>query len=101
MKTYQEFITENLIIGSNGHGNKNQKVKVNGKIINAEDGTPLPQARLFIPEINKNFISNVSGLYEMELLPGNYTLVVSSLGMYEKSLKLTVVSAGRQMFSYR
>ncbi len=94
LKTYQEFIVENLIIGSNGRGNKNQKVKVTGRIINAEDETPLPQARLFIPEINKNFISNVSGYYEIEVLPGNYTLVVSSLGMYEKSLKLTVLSGG-------
>ncbi|HRX12500.1 MAG TPA: TonB-dependent receptor, partial [Draconibacterium sp.] len=94
LKTYQEFIAENLIVGSNGHGNKTQKVKVNGKVTNADDGTPLPQARLFIPEINKNFISNISGYYEMELLPGNYTLVVSSLGMYEKSIKLTILSSG-------
>jgi hypothetical protein len=94
LKTYQEFITENLIIGSNGHGNKNQKVKITGRITNADDATPLPQARIFIPELNKNFISNVSGYYEMELLPGNYTIVVSSLGMYEKSLKLTVLSGG-------
>lgn len=94
LKTYQEFITDNIIIGSNGHGNKNQKVKITGRITNAEDASPLPQARIFIPEINKNFISNISGYYEMELLPGNYTVVVSSLGMYEKSLKLTVLSGG-------
>ena len=94
MKTYQEFIIDNLIIGSNGHENKNQKVKITGRITNAEDGTPLPQARIYIPEINKNFISNISGYYEMELLPGNYTLAVSSMGMYEKSLKLTVLSGG-------
>ncbi len=94
LKTYQEFITDNLIIGSNGHGNKNQKVKITGRITNAEDGTPLPQARIYVPEINKNFISNISGYYEMELLPGNYTLAVSSMGMYEKSLKLTVLSGG-------
>lgn len=94
LKTYQEFIAENLIIGKKVQSNKNEKVNVSGIITNADDTTPIPQARLFIPEINRNFITNFSGFYEMELLPGNYTLILSSLGMLEKSVKLTIHSSG-------
>ncbi len=94
LKTYQEFIAENFVIGSNGHGNKSEKVKVSGFITNADDASPVPQTRLYIPELDKNFISNFSGYYEMELLPGDYTMVLSSMGMHEKSVKLTVLSEG-------
>jgi hypothetical protein len=95
LKTYQELISENIVIGSNGKGNKNEKVTVSGIVTNSEDGGPIPQARLFIPEINKNFVTNSTGFYEMEIVPGNYTLVVNSLGMYEKKIKMTVLSKGK------
>lgn len=94
LKTYTEFIAEHLIVGKSGAANKNTKVKLSGKITDAGNGTAVPQARLFIPELNKNVIADVSGNYETEIPPGNYTFVVSSLGMYEKSVKITVLSGG-------
>ncbi len=95
LKTYQDFISENIVVGTNRHENKNEKVKITGIITNASDGAPVTQARIFIPEINKNFVTNFSGFYDMELSPGNYTLIASSLGMHEKRVKLTVLSEGK------
>jgi hypothetical protein len=94
LKTYNEFISDNLIIGNGSPGNSKDKVNVSGIVFNADDGIPIGQARMLIPEINRNFITSTSGNFEIDLLPGNYTLIVNSLGMFEKTLKLTVLSGG-------
>ncbi|HSO88344.1 MAG TPA: TonB-dependent receptor, partial [Draconibacterium sp.] len=94
LKTYKELISDNLIIGSGSPGNSKNKVRVSGIVFNAGDGTPIGQARMLIPEINRNFITGTSGNFEMDVLPGNYTLIVNSMGMFEKTFKLTVLSGG-------
>ena len=95
LKTYQDFISENLVIGSNGNGNKNKKVILSGYVTNSSDGDAIQQARLKINETNTNAITNSSGYFEIQIKPGNYTLTVNSLGMYEKNYKLTIISNGQ------
>ena len=95
LKTYKNFIPESLVIGLNGNGNKNKKVILSGYVTNSSDGDVIPQARLKINETNTNVITNSSGYYETQIKPGNYTLTVNSLGMYEKNYKLTIISNGQ------
>ena len=94
LKTYQDFISETITIGEKGQTANNGKVKVTGIVTNADDKSPIPQARLFVAELNSYFTTNSSGYYEIDILPGTYTLTVNSLGMYKKSLKLNVLSYG-------
>ncbi|MCK5170011.1 MAG: carboxypeptidase-like regulatory domain-containing protein [Bacteroidales bacterium] len=95
--TYQDLISESLVIGStkNGNGNGNKTVTLSGYITNASDGSTIPQARLKINETNQNVVTNTSGYYEVLLKPGTYTLTANSLGMYEKNYKLTIISTGQ------
>ena len=99
LTTHQDFISESVVIGSNGNGNGhrngNEKVLISGYVTNFSDGDIIPQARLKINETNTNVITNSSGYYEIQLKPGTYTLTANSLGMYEKNYKLTVVSNGQ------
>jgi hypothetical protein len=94
LKTYQDFIEESIVIGTNGNGKKNGKVKISGFVTHALDGDPIPQAYLNIKEKGRFETTNSLGYYEILIEPGNYTLSVNSLGMYEKTFKLTVVSSG-------
>lgn len=94
LKTYEGLVNEEITIGKGKQPMPNEKVMFRGRIISLEDDSPVPQARLNIREINRNFITNGDGYFEMELVPGEYTLVVNSLGMYEKTIKLTVLAEG-------
>ncbi|MFC2152983.1 carboxypeptidase-like regulatory domain-containing protein, partial [Bacteroidota bacterium] len=95
LKTYQDFMSESVVIGTNGNGHKNGKVKLSGYVTNLSDGSTIPQARLKINETNTNIITNIDGYYEVLLKPGEYTLSANSLGMYEKNFKLLVNSSGK------
>lgn len=94
LKTYHEFISETITIGENGKASDNGKVKITGIVTNSGDKSPIPQARLFVAELSSYFTTNSAGYYEINILPGTYTLTVNSLGMYEKSLKLNILSNG-------
>ena len=98
LRTYDDYIAQTIVIGKNGNGYKNgkkkEKVKISGTISSISDGTPIPQARVQIIELNKNEVSNVDGYYEVELYPGEYTLTASSLGMHERNYRIKVLSSG-------
>jgi hypothetical protein len=95
LKTYQDFISESVVIGTNGNGNGKKIVKLSGYVTNASDGDIIPQARLMINELNTNTMSNMSGYYEILITPGTYTLIAYSLGMYNRNYKITVLSDGK------
>lgn len=95
LKTYQDYISEHVVIGTSKNGSNNKLVKLSGYVINESDGTTIPQARLKIKELNMNIISDISGFYQTQLKPGNYTVVANSLGMYEKTYKVTLLSSGK------
>ncbi len=93
LKTYQNFISESVVIGTKGRGNK--KAVLSGYVTDFSDGNTIPQARLKFVETNLYVITNTNGYYEIELKPGNYTLSANSLGMCEKNYKLEVNSSGK------
>ncbi len=95
LKTQNNYIAEHVTIGSNGKKFGNKKIILKGYITNESDQTTIPQAHIRIHENNTNLISDISGYYEIKLLPGNYTISANSLGMYEKSYELTIYSDGQ------
>jgi len=101
LKTYQEYISENVIVGKNGSSHKNEKVVISGHVLNQDDGEPISQAYLKILEKNKFETTNISGYYEILIEPGEYTLLVNSLGKFEKNYRLTVLSNGQLNISLK
>ena len=94
LKTYDEFISDDLVVGTNKAGNSKEKVKVSGVVYDIDNGNPVDQARIYVSEIAKNFVTNAAGVFEMELELGDYSITVSSLGMFTKTFRLTVLSDG-------
>jgi hypothetical protein len=94
IKTYQDFISDNVTIGTSGK-TTSKLVKFTGYVTNASDGDIIPQARIKIVELNMNIVTNYSGFYELTLKPGTYTVEVNSLGMHEKKFKLNLLSNGK------
>lgn len=95
LKTYGDFINERIVIGSAKNGKKKEKVLLSGVVTNSGDKSPIQQALLKIAEAGKTAITDVSGNYNIQLEPGTYTLTVSSLGMFERNYRLTLLSDGK------
>ncbi len=95
LKTYQNYIADNVVIGKVENRNGNKKVLIKGYVLNESDNSTIPQARLRIHESNTFITTNQDGYYEIIIKPGIYTLSVNSFGMHEKTYKLTVHSRGR------
>jgi hypothetical protein len=65
--------------------------KIEGKVINAVNGTAIPNASIFINNTTKASKADTSGFFNLsDLKPGQYELVVSSVGYetYRKALVL-------------
>ncbi len=95
LKTYSDYVTEKVTIGSRKEGRTMQRAEVRGFVSNASDGQPIPQATLKIEEQNLYTTTDVSGHYSLKLDKGEYTLSVNSIGSHEKKYRIQVLSDGR------
>lgn len=53
---------------------------VRGKVISPEDGTGLPGVSVFVKGTSKGTVTDQDGLYQLEVAPGENTLVFSFIG---------------------
>ena len=95
MKTYDDYIDETIVIGTNHQKQPKEQYVVRGVVVNDEDHKPVPNATLLIEELNKHTTSDVNGEYSLRLKPGSYTLSVNNLTSYEKKFRIKVLSDGR------
>jgi hypothetical protein len=95
LNTYKDFIIENVIIGSKVSGFGSSKATVWGNVTSFLDSLPVEQANVYIDETKNLAVTNNAGYYQITLSKGKYTLVVSSLGNYEKKFKLELLSDGQ------
>ncbi len=95
LKVYKNFISKTIIIGTKKERNKNDAILLNGFVKNILTKAPIQQSQLKIIELNKSISSNSNGYYEFYLKPGNYTLSVQSLGMYDENYKINIYSKGK------
>jgi len=94
LENYKDLITDYKVIGLKKNKPVNGKVELSGYILNSDDKTTIPQARIKIEETNQNIITNFDGFYRVSLKPASYTITASSLGMEDEKYKLTVYEDG-------
>lgn len=94
LKTYSDYIAETVAFGNRNNVSLKGKNNLSGYVTTAEEGEPLPQATLHIKETDYYTTTNVSGYYSLDLKPGEYTLLVNSLGRYEKKFKIKIYKDG-------
>ncbi len=71
-----------------------KKCLVRGSIVNRRDEEPMVGATIYIRELETGLISDALGRFELNLLPGEYTIIVNHLAMKETPYELHVFSNG-------
>jgi hypothetical protein len=81
-------------IGNPTEAGKYKKAVLTGTVSDGKTGEPLFGATLHIENTTNAVISNLSGEYSLEMVPGIYTLVVSSIGFETAEYKIKIISNG-------
>ena len=83
-----------------GHGSARQApltISVSGQIVNAASQEPIPRATITVQGTSITTVANDDGRYALRLRPGTYSLSVSHIAHYRKSVEITV-AAGDDTF---
>jgi hypothetical protein len=83
-----------IIVGDPAETGKFRNVVLKGKIINGKTGEPVIGALYQIENTANGGQSDVSGNYSFSLVPGLYTINVSSMGFEKSVYKVKVISNG-------
>ena len=83
-----------ITVGSAGKPITGGKCRVKGRITNWRSGEALVGATVFIEELGTGIITDAEGRFEVELPPGQYTIMVQHMAMKETRFGLNVLSAG-------
>ncbi len=83
-----------IVIGNPDEAGKFKKVTLTGTVSDGKTGDPLFGATIFIENTTNAVISKLNGEYSLEIYPGIYTLVVSSIGFEKAAYKVKIISNG-------
>jgi len=84
----------NLVIGSHEQAVRGRKAVVSGHISSNRSEEDLIGATIYVNETGAGTIAGVDGNFQLDLNPGNYTIVVNHMAMKETEYGLTVLSDG-------
>jgi len=84
----------NLVIGSRERAVRGRKSVLSGHISSVKTGEALIGAAIYVNETGAGTIADVDGNFQLELYPGNYTILVHHMAMKETEYGLTVLSDG-------
>ena len=90
----QSDMIENIVIGSYDKMKRGKLAIINGKITDKESGEILIGATIFIPELRKGAVTDVTGTLSLAVKPGIYLATFQYLGMAEVKGNLDVRSDG-------
>ncbi|UCH14032.1 MAG: TonB-dependent receptor [Bacteroidales bacterium] len=83
-----------VVIGDPDDAGKFKKVTLTGTISDGKTGESLFGATIHIENTTNAVISNLNGEYSLEIYPGIYTLVVTSIGFEKALYKVKIISNG-------
>lgn len=83
-----------IVIGKAKYAVFGRKVKVQGKIIDAQSHQGVEGATIYIKELKKGAVSDATGDFQMNIPSGKYTAHIECLGMEKTLCQLQVISDG-------
>ena len=92
---------ETIQIGSVEKTIPGKSVIVTGSITDYDNGEPIVGANLYIPETQKGTTTNANGYFQFSILPGQYEMECTSMGMQPLAFKLIVHSDGEMQLSMK
>jgi hypothetical protein len=84
----------NLVIGTRDEAVRGRKASISGHISNVKTGEDMIGATIYVNETGLGTISDINGNFQLELIPGNYTILIQHMAMKETEYGLTVISDG-------
>lgn len=88
-----------ITVGNSNVPNTGQRVTVNGKLLDYENGEPLIGATFYIKELGLGTATDEDGDMILFLPPGKYSSSLSCIGMQKTEIILNVKSAGSFSFA--
>lgn len=95
LETQQEYVVKELIVGNTKEEKNKSIVNLTGIITDANSGTPIIGATVYIKELGKGDITGANGNFYLKIPKGEYSLVVNSLDKKEEKFKLILLSSGK------
>ena len=95
LNTFSDYITKTVIIGSKRQGFNLVKATVSGYVTGSENGKPIGQAMVKVEETGNHAATDDQGFYSLSEKKGKYTLVVNSMGRFEKKYRIELLSDGK------
>ena len=86
--------TDELIVGNPDDYGKYSKATVQGKILDGQNGNPLPGASVFIDKLKLGVTADKNGNYHFKVPVGEYTIRLTFMGYDENTQKINLVSNG-------
>jgi hypothetical protein len=83
-----------VLIGDPNQAGKFRQVKLTGRISDGKTGEPLIGATLHVENTTLGVVSNLDGRYFLDIKPGIYNLMVSSIGFEKTEYKVKIISDG-------
>lgn len=99
LHTRSALIVATIVVGDPKKGAYIREVVMSGYVSSRTDGSRIPGATLYIPELSKGVSADANGFYSIKLKKGNYLLAVSSVQSEEAKYNLQVYSDAQINFS--
>lgn len=84
-----------VVIGNPHEAGMHKRFQVRGKVRDGKDGTTLIGATVRVMNESIYAVTGFDGDFTLDLTPGSYEIVISSLGFEEKKLEVRAVGPGR------
>ncbi|MCB0633748.1 MAG: TonB-dependent receptor [Saprospiraceae bacterium] len=91
----ESFETEWIVIGNPNAPEQKPKVTLSGYVYNADTGRPLPDAIVYVEELQTGTTSDSLGYYEVTLPQGRYRILYQSVGLKESSQHVQLFAGGQ------
>jgi hypothetical protein len=82
------------LIGDPNEAGKYKKVNLHGKVVDGKNNEPLIGATIQIKGTRQGVVTGLDGNYKLQLSPGFYTIVFSSIGFEPKEQQVKIISNG-------
>lgn len=86
--------SDEVIVGNTDEYGKYSKATIRGKILDGQNGNPLPGASVFIDKLKLGITADKNGNYHFQAPVGEYIIRLTFMGYDENSQKIRLVSNG-------
>ena len=94
LTTSSVYVAKTIVIGDQNLKIPNKKCQLSGIVTSSSDGQPIIGGTIYINELKSGTATNNQGYYQLDLIPGKYTLTYNSLESIERNVKIDLKSSG-------